>query len=402
MVVGIPASARWPATSLVQEAHATAARLYGPPPWQVVVARHAQLPATQELSATAIPGGVIEEPFEPRPGDELRVPYHGLPGRARAVRAIFKRALDSGARICVIVDPRTRDLGTWLDQFISPMRDLDVHFVSPIYARHPFASGLVHGILSPIFGALYGVRVRWPLGLHFGCSARLVEAALDSPFWETDRAEIGIEQWLLANAIESRLGVAQAAVSPQDVSLDVDLGTAIAQVVGSLFTEMERRARVWQRVRGLRQAPTFGAAVAAQPPAHIDSAAMLDTFRGAYRDMEDIWCQILPPLCVLQWRRLAASPLHVFRVADALWARTLYDFAMGFRLRPIARDHLLRSLAPLYLAWLASLTSELQGASVEAIEQRLDRLSVAFAAEKPYLVSQWRWPERFRPVKVRR
>ena len=111
---------------------------------------------------------------------------------------------------------------------------------------------------------------------------------------------------------------------------------------------------------------------------------------------------MLPPLATLQWRRLAGAGLDEFRVEDALWARTLYDFAMGHRLRVIARDHLLRSLAPLYLAWLASFVLELRHATPEAAEARIERLCLAFEAEKPYLISMWRWPERFRPVKIRR
>jgi hypothetical protein len=68
----------------------------------------------------------------------------------------------------------------------------------------------------------------------------------------------------------------------------------------------------------------------------------------------------------------------------------------------IARDHLLRSLVPLYLAWLASFVREVRGAPPEEAERRLEQLCLAFEGEKPYLISQWRWPERFKPLKFRR
>jgi len=131
-------------------------------------------------------------------------------------------------------------------------------------------------------------------------------------------------------------------------------------------------------------------------------AQLVETFRLGFRELQEVWSEILPPLAFLQWRRLASQPLEAFRVNDSLWARTIYDFAMGHRLRVIARDHLLRSLAPLYLAWLASFILEMRFAPIEAIESRVDRVAQAFEAEKPYLVSQWRWPERFKPVKLRR
>jgi glucosylglycerate synthase len=111
---------------------------------------------------------------------------------------------------------------------------------------------------------------------------------------------------------------------------------------------------------------------------------------------------LMLPLAVLQWRRLATAPIDAFRVDDQLWARTIYDFAMGHRLRVMPRDHLLQSLAPLYLAWLASFVREARSVPAEEAEARIERLAAVFEAEKPYLVSQWRWPERFKPVKQRR
>jgi len=37
-------------------------------------------------------------------------------------------------------------------------------------------------------------------------------------------------------------------------------------------------------------------------------------------------------------------------LADDLWARIVYDFALGYRLHVMNRGHLLRALTPLYLA----------------------------------------------------
>jgi hypothetical protein len=84
---------------------------------------------------------------------------------------------------------------------------------------------------------------------------------------------------------------------------------------------------------------------------------------------------------------------------DRLWARTIYDFILGHRLRVIARDHLLRSLTPLYLGWLTSFILAGRDASESAIGALLERTCQAFEDEKPYLISRWRWPEQFRPVR---
>jgi hypothetical protein len=82
---------------------------------------------------------------------------------------------------------------------------------------------------------------------------------------------------------------------------------------------------------------------------------------------------------------------------DQTWVRTVFDFALGYRLRTMNRDHLLRAFTPLYLAWAASFATEMQEARADEAERRLEALCLAFEAEKPYLISRWRWPDRFNP-----
>ena len=74
----------------------------------------------------------------------------------------------------------------------------------------------------------------------------------------------------------------------------------------------------------------------------------------------------------------------------------VYDFALGYRLRVLARDHLLQSLVPLYLGWLASFVLQVRDLDAGGVDQRVEDLALAFEAQKPYLISRWRWPERLR------
>jgi hypothetical protein len=82
---------------------------------------------------------------------------------------------------------------------------------------------------------------------------------------------------------------------------------------------------------------------------------------------------------------------------DELWVRIVYDFALAHRLRILSRSHLMGALAPLYLAWVASYAGEVATISNLAAEGRLERLAQAYEAGKPYLLSRWRWPDRFNP-----
>jgi glucosylglycerate synthase len=128
------------------------------------------------------------------------------------------------------------------------------------------------------------------------------------------------------------------------------------------------------------------------PPEEISE--LIESFRIGYGNLHEIWALILPPQTLLGLKRLSRLPNDSFSLPDALWVRVIYDYVLAHRLRTINRGHLLGSLTPLYLAWVAShILSGQQGGSSGGP----DALSRAFEADKPYLVSRWRWPDRFNP-----
>jgi hypothetical protein len=124
---------------------------------------------------------------------------------------------------------------------------------------------------------------------------------------------------------------------------------------------------------------------------------MIESFQLGVQDLRDVWSVVLPPRTMLETVRLARLPADRFRIPDELWVSIVYDFALGYHSRSISRDHLLRSLTPLYLGWVASYALEMEAAGPDAIESRLERLSRAYEAGKTYLISRWRWPDRFNP-----
>jgi hypothetical protein len=401
VVVGVPG---------VEAANAAAARagLEATAPglrWQMILARPAATEgvAAEDRAPVAPDDDVTVLTYETHPSDALHVPFHRIKARGRALRAILEVSRLRGSRACIIADPRTPLTAAWIETLARPLLDDDVDLIKPVYQRHPFEGGLVSGIAYPLFRALYGAPVRDPLGTDFACSRACTEAISDDPFWETDQGQLGIDWWVSATATVSGLRVGQAwSGDKSDPGPGPDLSTTMTQVLGVCFTDMERRASTWHRVRHARPLPHFGAHPTLPPAPEIDAGTLAARFRLGARELEDVWAGVLPPLSILQWRRLARSGGDVPRVDDGLWARTIYDFALGHRLRVIAREHLLASVTPLYLGWLASFVAEMRLQPPEAAEARIDRLAGVFEHEKPYLISQWRWPERFRPMKSRR
>ena len=123
---------------------------------------------------------------------------------------------------------------------------------------------------------------------------------------------------------------------------------------------------------------------------------MVESFRLGYRALRDVWAWILPPRTIIELKRLADASRPHFQLADDLWARIIYDFALAHRLKVMPHDHLLGALTPLYSGWLASFVLDPETATGEGAERRVEQLCTVFEAQKPYLISRWRWPERFR------
>ena len=391
------------AGNVVREARAALERLGTR--WCIITVDDGSTDGTVERvrEAAGDTSALVEVPFGQQPSDKLDLPYHGFPGRARALHAILREAWHRRARACIVLDAgSTASSADWVGA-IDPLLAEELDFVTPLDDRHPATAGLLRGLVAPTFRALYGVRLTSPLAGEFACSRRLIEALLNEPIWHTDAGQRAIELWLATAAASGGFQLAEALMGRRtgDERRDTDVAAIVAQIASVLFTDMEQRVHVWQRVRGSRAVPRIGAAHKPQTP-RVEAAPLIESFRLAHGALQDVWAEVLPPVAILQWRRLAVQPAEGFRVDDALWARTIYDFAMGHRLRVINRDHLLRSLTPLYLAWLASFILQVRHADAAEAEARIESLGLVFETEKPYLISQWRWPERFKPVKLRR
>lgn len=364
--------------------------LNGVTPGPKTVLVHPDGAMTDPASANGQP---VLLPFPITPVDRFPAPGENL---SEAYRSVFLASNRLGARACVVVgsDPTTLSAEA-LQRLVQPVVEQDFDLVTPCYLRRRFDALLNSGVVSPLSRALYGKRLRFPVGADFGFSARLVDRQLQST---TDRGVMPI--WFASDAACGGFKIAQAYLDvPVPVQKDPpDVSAAVAQLLGPLFQDIERNAACWQKVRGSLPVPTFGMAGAmAEEAGVVDLSRMVEAFRLGYRNLQDVWGVVLPPATLVELKRLTQLAPEAFRLADDLWARIVYDFALAFRLRSMSRDHVLGALTPLYRAWVASYATEVRTAAAAGVEQRLERLGIAFETQKPYFVSRWRWPDRFNP-----
>lgn len=266
----------------------------------------------------------------------------------------------------------------------------------PYYDLPPNAGLVNSAILYPLTRALFASRARYPLAIDLGLSPRMAERMASTAQRFTSVGQDDALLWPIAEAVVAGYAIGEYEVGERAIPQppDPDIRTILAMLTGSLFADIEAKATYWQRPRRL-------------PPARVtlrsrrftdgtsDVASMVEGFRLAYSNLQEIWALVLPPHSLLGLKRLSVLDAANFRMPESLWARIVYDFLIAYRLRTINRGHLLGALIPLYLAWVAGhINGSIAGMDPE---RHIEAVAAAFDADKPYLVSRWRWPDRFNP-----
>jgi hypothetical protein len=353
---------------------------------------------SSDPEGTVEPGTPLERGGGGRPPPAI---HAGPGGPEAALHTLLEVALATGAPACALLEPMPRpaDPG-WIRSLLDPVLRGTADLVAPSYQRRRFEGVLVSGLVYPLTRALFGQRIRQPLGTEMVLSRRLAEQLWRDDEWRTEPAYAGTELWVVTKALVRDCRCAQVFLGPRPVPQrqPPHLPDALAQVLGTVFHEMEANAARWQRIRGSCAVETFGEEQLAgetnpPPPA----GPLAEAFALGRRDLLQLWSAVLPPNTLYALRRIAAEPAEALQFPDALWARVIYDFAVGWHTKAMDRAQLLRSLTPLYMGWLAGFVNEVGPVDRVAKEARVERLCEVFEAEKPYLISRWRWPDRFTP-----
>ncbi len=315
-----------------------------------------------------------------KPDDFIAAARHGLDHQAKAI-LLLGPAADSLS---------SRDLRSLADLVLTAQIDLAV----PNYSLSPHAGLINSAVLYPLTRAVFASRIRFPLPVDLAFSPRMAQrlaaaAERNSAIYQ-DEALV----WPVSEAFACGFSTDEVVVGPRTLPQpsDVDVNSILASITGSLFSDVEAKAALWQRPR--RPPPIYRAPAAAAPSnGNGDVVRMVSAFRLAAANLQEIWSLVLPPNSLLMLKRCSVLDAAEFRMPDNLWARIVFDFLIAHRLRTINRGHLLGAMIPLYLAWVAGHMNVI--AAGTPAERHVEAVAAAFEADKPYLVARWRWPDRF-------
>ena len=322
--------------------------------------------------------------------------YQGTSGKGTAVRALFEVARELKVKAMVMVDSDLRSIvPEWVELLAGPILKGGYDFVAPMYARYKYDGTITNAISYPLTRALYGSRIRQPIGGDFAISGDLVSRYLELGTFDELTARFGIDIWMTHSAINEGFAVCQARLGAKihDAKDPAsDLGPMFRQVVGTLFNLAGHYEDRWLRVRGSHAIPEYGfERVVAPEPIDVNHAKLIDGFDGARLAQREAWAEMLSDEQLERVMTLDTDgdPAS-FHFPAELWIRCLYDSLAAFHRPGVDRERLLAALTPLYFGRTAGFIAETLEMTTEQAERVIDDQARQFEELKPYLVTRWR------------
>jgi hypothetical protein len=322
-------------------------------------------------------------------------PYHGVPGKRSALRALFAAADLSQARAVAVIDPDGTSLRPdWIRKLVEPVLYHGYDFVAPVYARSRFEAPLITQVLRPLHRATYGRPLLEPAGSDYALSRALAVHAGASLVWDEPFAQWGVDIWLPCEAIATGRRVAQASLGLGHATVDAPAGPALdevmRQVVGAMFTCLALHRSRWTAWETAEDLPVIGdLAPATEPDPPPAPAPLAERLGAGVRDHAAALERVLAPATRAALIAVLDPSAAPEAFTDDLWGRILAEFSIAHARETVPRDALFVALAPLYLGRLDAFAAAHRLDPPQAVEARLFALDASFANLRTYWLECW-------------
>ncbi len=338
---------------------------------------------------------VVLETEVPKEVSKIVTPYRGIAGKGSAFKTIFEIASRLGVEVCIVVDSDLRSITPdWIKRLGWPVWQREYDFVAPHYHRYKYDGTITNSIAYPLTRALYGKRIRQPIGGDFGISGKLAEKYAGCDVWDTDIARFGIDIWMTTLALNEGYRVCQACMGVKlhnDKDPSSDLGSMFCQVCGTVFEMMRTYEDKWLSVKGSTPAPVVGDEIKEEPEGRdISLENLIDHFAKGYEELSGYWSVIMREENFARVTDIYESlDREMLPFSAGLWARVVYDFAVAYNYSHIDGPFVVKALLPLYCARTADFV--MRTAEKNSFEAELDveQGAEVFEALKGYLIQRW-------------
>jgi len=337
----------------------------------------------------------VAREFEIKPWQEkITSIYRGPGGKGTALRSIFETAERLKVNACAVVDSDLRSITSdWINYLLDPVLTKKYQFVAPVYLRHKYDGTITNNIVYNLTRALYGRRIRQPIGGDFALSRDVAKFYIEQDVWDTDVAHYGIDIWMTTNAITQGFRICQSnlGVKIHDAKdPGQHLGAMFRQVIWTLFSLMERYENNAKDIRGSEPVEIFGFEGCSEPePVKVDLDGIIQRFRIGFQQFSPLWKDIFSKSCFNEIQKAVKMDSNQFYFPTDSWVRILFELAATFHVWSINRYKLIDLVTPLYYARVASFVRQSLEMSSQEAEALVEEQAVKFEEQKDYLLQVW-------------
>ena len=319
--------------------------------------------------------------------------YRGVPGKGSAVRAILESAEFLDAKATLMVDSDLRSIGPkWMKNLIDPVINKGYDYIAPYYKRYKYDATITNNIAYMLIRAIWGKRIRQPIGGDFAFSSKLVNSLLQDKRWHTDVAKFGIDTWITTTAAKNGYKLGQTRLGAklhETKDPSKHLGPMFLQVVITTFELMEDFEDSWKKIKGSEKTDILGEEIGLEPEEFdIDLRSLTESFRSGWENFHSLWNDILNPKSLLLLKTICKEKDYSM-LNHQNWARIVYDFASAFHHWERHHAKLISTLLPLYNLRVASLYESSVKMKNDEFEQLVEEAAITFEDNKPYLLDKW-------------
>jgi len=319
--------------------------------------------------------------------------YRGLPGKGTAVRAILEASNFLNAKATLMIDSDLRSIEPkWMKNLISPIIEDDYDYIAPYYKRYKYDATITNNIAYMLIRAIWGKRVRQPIGGDFAFSSKLVNSLLQDERWDTDVARFGIDTWITTTAAKNgyKLGQTRLGAKLHEAKdPSHHLGPMFRQVVITTFELMADYEDSWENIKGSEPVDILGEEIGLEPEEFdIDLESLAESFRSGWANFHSLWKDVLNQKSFILLKTIIREKDYAL-LNHENWAKIVYDFAAVFHHQRRHHAKIINTMLPLYNLRVASLYQSSVKMPNDEFEKLVEEAALTFERTKPYLLKRW-------------
>jgi len=325
--------------------------------------------------------------------------YNGPPGKGSAFRTIFEIARRLNAKVCVVSDADTRSITPqWTRALVDPVLYRGYGYVTPYYSRDKHDGTITNALVYPTTRALYGLKIRQPIGGDFAFSNGFLQIITRKEYWERYSyiSKFGVDIWMTTTAINDGFRVCQTVLGAKVHNTKdpgKDLSSMFIQVVGTMFGLMRKYEYRWRNVKRSIQGTTTGEFKFFEvEKVSVNFDELMKKFYEGYEKYKNVWRTIFDRKTCLELdeKVLMSLPKEKLVISIDLWAKIVYEFACAYNfVKTDEKELILESMLPLYFVRTASFIREAELFSDEIADAVVEGNAGVFERLKGYLIKRW-------------